>query len=109
MLAILLLHFAEAKDAFVIFDENYEGDNVDAFYLGDICRALGCNCTNSTLKSVGMSDELGEINRSRLGSPENSDFELDFCETNFLAHPLLGHDSRQTKNRKIDQFYTISC
>jgi len=51
---------AEAKDAFVIFDENYEGDNVDAFYLGDICRALGCNCTNSTLKSVGMTDELGK-------------------------------------------------
>merc|ERR1711872_857645 len=36
------------------------GDSVDAFYLGDICRALGCNCTNSTLKSVGMSDELGQ-------------------------------------------------
>jgi len=51
---------ADAKDAFVIFDENYEGDNVDAFYLGDICRALGCNCTNSTLKSVGMADELGQ-------------------------------------------------
>jgi len=51
---------ADAKDAFVIFDENYEGDNVDAFYLGDICRALGCNCTNGTLKSVGMADELGQ-------------------------------------------------
>merc|ERR1712168_1344760 len=51
---------AEARDAFVVFDENYEGDNIDAFYLGDICRALGCNCTNGTLKSVGMTDELGQ-------------------------------------------------
>ena len=31
----------EAKDAFVIFDEAYEGNDVDAFYLGDILRALG--------------------------------------------------------------------
>merc|ERR1719391_1262170 len=51
---------AEARDAFVVFDENYEGDNIDAFYLGDICRALGCNCTNGTLKSVGMTDEIGQ-------------------------------------------------
>jgi len=50
----------DAKDAFVIFDENYEGDSVDAFYLGDICRALGCNCTNNTLKSVGKAEELGQ-------------------------------------------------
>merc|ERR1712035_301874 len=38
---------AEAKDAFIIFDEAYEGNDVDAFYVGDILRALGCNVTNA--------------------------------------------------------------
>merc|ERR1712183_416339 len=33
---------SEAQDAFIIFDEAYEGVDVDAFYLGDILRALGC-------------------------------------------------------------------
>jgi len=50
----------EAKDAFIIFDENYEGDNVDAFYLGDILRALGCNVTNATCVAKGMTEALGE-------------------------------------------------
>merc|ERR1712168_684412 len=50
----------EAKDAFIIFDENYEGDNVDAFYLGDICRALGCNVTNAKCMEKGMTESLGE-------------------------------------------------
>merc|ERR1712002_147334 len=49
----------EAKDAFIIFDENYEGDNVDAFYLGDILRALGCNVTNAICASKGMTEALG--------------------------------------------------
>ena len=31
----------EAKDAFIIFDEAYEGNDVDAFYLADILRAVG--------------------------------------------------------------------
>jgi hypothetical protein len=26
---------SEAKDAFIIFDEAYEGNDVDAFYLGE--------------------------------------------------------------------------
>ena len=69
--------FAEAKDAFVIFDENYEGDTVDAFYLGDICRALGCNCTNGTLKSMGKTDELGEIRIWLIGSKLFIEFESD--------------------------------
>jgi len=51
---------ADAKDAFVIFDESYEGNDIDAFYIGDVLRALGCNCTNSTCKSVGMAEELGQ-------------------------------------------------
>merc|ERR1712055_489115 len=43
---ILYLTFAfckmgEAQDAFIIFDEAYEGNDVDAFYLGDILGALG--------------------------------------------------------------------
>jgi len=50
----------EAKDAFIIFDENYEGDNVDAFYLGDILRALGCNVTNAKCMEKGMTESLGE-------------------------------------------------
>ena len=32
---------SEAKDAFIIFDEAYEGNDVDAFYLADILRAVG--------------------------------------------------------------------
>jgi len=49
----------EAKDAFIIFDENYEGNDVDAFYLGDILRALGVNITNAKCVEKGMSDALG--------------------------------------------------
>merc|ERR1739848_255988 len=48
---------AEAKDAFIIFDEAYEGNDVDAFYVGDILRALGCNVTNA---AVGGAAELGQ-------------------------------------------------
>jgi len=50
----------DAKDAFIIFDENYEGDNVDAFYLGDILRALGCNVTNKICMEKGMTEAPGE-------------------------------------------------
>merc|ERR1712083_1008609 len=39
---LLNLKMSEAQDAFIIFDEAYEGVDVDAFYLGDILRALGC-------------------------------------------------------------------
>merc|ERR1711920_482730 len=49
----------EAKDAFVIFDEAYEGDDVDAFYLGDILRALGCTLTNKSVAELGGAAELG--------------------------------------------------
>jgi len=51
---------AEAKDAFIIFDEAYEGNDVDAFYVGDILRALGCNVTNAAVVAAGGSAALGE-------------------------------------------------
>merc|ERR1712149_126562 len=51
---------AEAKDAFIIFDEAYEGNDVDGFYLGDILRALGCNVTNAAVVAAGGSASLGE-------------------------------------------------
>merc|ERR1712137_950115 len=51
---------ADAKDAFIIFDEAYEGNDVDAFYVADILRALGCNCTNATCVAAGAAAELGE-------------------------------------------------
>merc|ERR1712187_300452 len=51
---------ADAKDAFIIFDEAYEGNDVDAFYLGDILRALGCNVTNAAVAAHGCTEELGQ-------------------------------------------------
>jgi len=50
---------AEAQDAFIIFDEAYEGADVDAFYLGDILRALGCNVTNAKVLELGGTAEKG--------------------------------------------------
>jgi len=50
----------EAKDAFIIFDEAYEGNDVDAFYVGDILRALGCNVTNASVMAAGGTAELGQ-------------------------------------------------
>merc|ERR1712136_343983 len=50
---------SEAKDAFIIFDEAYEGEDIDAFYLGDVLRALGCNCTNASVLANGGEDSLG--------------------------------------------------
>merc|ERR1712033_63648 len=50
---------AEAQDAFIIFDEAYEGNDVDAFYLGDILRALGCNVTNAAVLANGGTEALG--------------------------------------------------
>merc|ERR1712168_234875 len=50
---------AEAQDAFIIFDEAYEGNDADAFYLGDIIRALGCNVTNAKVVELGGTEELG--------------------------------------------------
>jgi Ca2+-binding EF-hand superfamily protein len=50
----------EAKDAFIIFDEAYEGNDVDAFYVGDILRALGCNVTNAAVIAAGGAAALGE-------------------------------------------------
>merc|ERR1712002_311083 len=44
---------ADAKDAFIIFDEAYEGNDVDCMYMGDILRALGCNVTNAKVLEVG--------------------------------------------------------
>merc|ERR1712002_1162482 len=51
---------AEAKDAFIIFDEAYEGNDVDAFYVGDILRALGCNVTNAAVVAAGGAAALGQ-------------------------------------------------
>merc|ERR1712168_981904 len=51
---------AEAQDAFIIFDEAYEGNDADAFYLGDILRALGCNCTNAKVLEAGGTAGPGE-------------------------------------------------
>merc|ERR1711992_262522 len=51
---------SEAQDAFIIFDEAYEGNDVDAFYLGDILRALGCNVTNAAVAAHGGTEELGQ-------------------------------------------------
>merc|ERR1712002_1455643 len=53
------LKMSEAQDAFIIFDEAYEGADVDAFYLGDILRALGCNVTNAAVAGHGGTTELG--------------------------------------------------
>merc|ERR1711872_213303 len=51
---------SEAKDAFIIFDEAYEGNDVDAFYLADILRAVGCNVTNASAEAHGKTSALGE-------------------------------------------------
>merc|ERR1712002_676769 len=59
----------EAKDAFIIFDEAYEGNDVDAFYVGDILRALGCNVTNAAVVAAGGAAELGQ---KRVASPTSS-------------------------------------
>merc|ERR1712183_232320 len=56
---LLNLKMSEAQDAFIIFDEAYEGVDVDAFYLGDILRALGCNVTNAKVAELGGTDALG--------------------------------------------------
>merc|ERR1712145_28851 len=51
---------SEAQDAFIIFDEAYEGNDVDAFYLVHILRALGCNVTNAAVAAHGGAEELGQ-------------------------------------------------
>jgi len=55
----VIMSETEAKDAFIIFDEAYEGNDVDAFYMGDILRALGCNVTNAKVIEVGGTADLG--------------------------------------------------
>jgi len=54
------MSLADAKDAFIIFDEAYEGNDVDCHYLGDILRALGCNVTNAKVLEIGGTATLGE-------------------------------------------------
>merc|ERR1712168_822980 len=51
---------AEAQDDFIIFDEAYEGADVDAFYLADILRALGCNVTNAAVIAAGVKEDYVE-------------------------------------------------
>merc|ERR1712168_904327 len=50
---------SEAQDAFIIFDEAYEGKDVDAFYLADILRAVGY-LANASATSHGKTEALGE-------------------------------------------------
>merc|ERR1719209_1933197 len=52
----------EAQDAFIIFDEAYEGNDVDAFYLGDILRALGAILTavKADTSSTGVKEDYIE-------------------------------------------------
>merc|ERR1739838_405940 len=54
------MSLADAKDAFILFDEAYEGNDVDCHYLGDILRALGCNVTNAKVLEIGGTAALGE-------------------------------------------------
>merc|ERR1712243_354943 len=56
----VIMSESEAKDAFIIFDEAYEGNDVDAFYLADILRAVGCNVTNASAEAHGKTSALGE-------------------------------------------------
>merc|ERR1712126_325163 len=56
----VIMSESEAKDAFIIFDEAYEGNDVDAFYLADILRAVGCNVTNAMAETHGKTAAPGE-------------------------------------------------
>jgi len=48
-----------AKFAFSIYD--FEGnDSVDAFYIGDVLRALGCNPTQKLIEKVGGTKKRNE-------------------------------------------------
>merc|ERR1739848_14577 len=58
--AAIKMSESEAKDAFIIFDESYEGNDVDAHYLADILRAVGCNVTNEAAVTHGKAEALGE-------------------------------------------------
>merc|ERR1711990_945936 len=58
--AAIKMSESEAKDAFIIFDESYEGNDVDAHYLADILRAVGCNVSNAAAVSHGWTESLGE-------------------------------------------------
>ena len=39
-----------------------QGADIDAFYLGDVLRALGCNCTNATVMANGGTERTGKYN-----------------------------------------------
>merc|ERR1711970_211754 len=58
--AAIKMSESEAKDAFIIFDESYEGNDVDAHYLADILRAVGCNVSNAAAVSHGWTESVGE-------------------------------------------------
>merc|ERR1712212_132551 len=62
---------SEAQDAFIIFDEAYEGVDVDAFYLGDILRALGCNVTNAKVAELGGIHDAVKADLSATGVKED--------------------------------------
>merc|ERR1712212_1313896 len=82
---ILKMSETEAKDAFIIFDEAYEGNDVDAVYLGDILRALGCNVTKKSSRSR-RNRRLGrEAHRFRRLSSRSRG-----CQSRYLRHRMQG-------------------
>ena len=60
----------EAKDAFIIFDEAYEGNDVDAFYLGKwqlgVLKNTGLYIKKKTFKNSVSNAEL-QYRRGRVG------------------------------------------
>jgi len=51
----------DAREVFDLFDfwDGRDGD-VDAFKVGDVCRCLGINPTNTVIKKNGGTDKMGE-------------------------------------------------
>ena len=51
---------------------HFQGNDVDAFYIPDILRALGCNCTNATCVAAGAAAEYGKQPKYGIGYNEKS-------------------------------------
>lgn len=54
--------FSDAREVFDLFDfwDGRDGD-VDAFKIGDVCRCLGINPTNTVIKKNGGTDKMGKF------------------------------------------------
>ena len=74
----------------MIFDEAYEGNDVDAFYLGDILRALGCTLTNKSVVELGGATELGK-------SQETDDCLMNWLQKSFFFFFGWGFDGKLCK------------